>query len=241
MSRTKAISRSRPGAGWRGKCYAIVTTGAIGLWSVSMSLGDSWKTRRPGIPLTAATYFPDSDEPVDRWFQAENAGNPRTTAQFIKCICKGRPEFVIDPFCGSGSTATAARQLGLPFYGIETDPVLTCVSLAKAWASGRHATLLPALLGTQTPGELTSALARVRSSCEPDDAKVVSALAVLAAFRSAQQRPLDATAIAGDLAARPDPVPGGYLTQGTRAAIPPGRGSACRAPASSCTPRRHSA
>ena len=185
------------------------------LWSVIVSLRDSWEYGRlPDIPLTAATYFPDPAEPVDRWFQAENASNPRTTAKFITGICRERPEFVIDPFCGSGSTATAARLLGLPFYGIEADPVLTCASLAKAWTGKRHAALLPALPGARTPGEFASALDQVRNSCDPADARVVSALMILSTFRSAQQRPLEVETLTADLAAWPDPVPGGYLTRG---------------------------
>lgn len=162
----------------------------------------------------ADAYFPDRSEPIDRWFQAENAGNPRTTAKFITGMCPERPEFVIDPFCGSGSTATAARLLGLPFYGIEADPVLTCASLAKVWAAKRHAALLPVLPDARVPGELVSALDRVRDSRDPEDALIVSALMVLSAFRSAQQRPLEADTITADLAAWPDPVPGGHLTRG---------------------------
>lgn len=168
----------------------------------------------PDIPLVKARYLPDRHEPVDRWFQAKNAGNAETTAQFIAGICDEEPELVIDPFCGSGSTATAARLLGLPFYGIDSDPVLSCVSLAKTSASGRHATLLPALPEAKTPGQLASALGQIRSSCDREDARVVSALTVLSAFRRAKRRPLAAATIAGDLAAWPDPVPGGYLTRG---------------------------
>jgi hypothetical protein len=164
--------------------------------------------------LRAAAYFPDPGEPIDRWFQAENAGNPRTTAKFITGLCRERSEFVIDPFCGSGSTATAARLLSLPFYGIEADPVLTCASLAKAWAAKRHAALLPVVPDARVPGELATALDRVRNSRDPEDALTVSALMVLSAFRGTQQRPLEADTITADLSAWPDPVPGGCLTRG---------------------------
>ena len=62
----------------------------MGLWSVIVSLGDSWEYGRlPDIPLRAAAYFPDRGEPIDRWFQAENAGNPRTTAKFITGVYRG--------------------------------------------------------------------------------------------------------------------------------------------------------
>lgn len=168
----------------------------------------------PRMPLTDGQYFPDPSEPVDRWFQADNASNPRTTAHLIMSISRERPGLIIDPFCGSGSTASAARLLGLPFYGIEADPVLACTSLAKAWGRAQHAALLPASPDAHTSAGLVPALKQIRRSCGPADARVASAMAVLAAFRGTRNRRLDAAEIAGDLAAWPGPVPGGQIIRG---------------------------
>jgi hypothetical protein len=168
----------------------------------------------PRTPLTHAQYFPDPDEPVDRWFQADNAGNPRTTADFIINVSRERPALVVDPFCGSGSTSSAARLLGMPFYGIEADPVLACTTVAKTWADAAHAAALRASSGPGTQGSLVPLLARMQRSRGPDEAPVFSALAVLAAFREAQGKPLDMAELTGDLTAWPGPVPGGRVVRG---------------------------
>jgi hypothetical protein len=168
----------------------------------------------PRMPLTEAQYFPDPSEPVDRWFQADNASNPRTTADLIMSISRDKPRLIIDPFCGSGSTASAARLLGLPFYGIEADPVLVCTSVAKAWGHVRHAALLPASPDAHTPAGLAPALEHIRRSCDPEDARVASAMTVLAAFRSTRNERLETAEIAGDLAAWPGPVPAGQIVRG---------------------------
>lgn len=168
----------------------------------------------PRMPLTEAQYYPDPSEPVDRWFQSDNASNPRTTANLITSIGRKRPGLIIDPFCGSGSTASAARLLGLPFYGIEVNPVLACTSLAKAWGRAQHGAVLSALPDVWTPDGLTLALEQIQRSCVPEDAQVACAMAALAAFRSTQNRRLGAAEIVGDLAVWPDPVPGGQIIRG---------------------------
>lgn len=166
------------------------------------------------MPLTSAEYFPDPAEPVDRWFQAQNASNPRTTADLISSFSRGAPGLVIDPFCGSGSTASAARLLGLPFYGIEADPVLACISLAKALAQQRHAGLLPSSPDAREPAGLASALTGIARRAERGDARVASALAVLAAFRDRQEEWLGPAEVTRDLAGWPEPVPASRVIRG---------------------------
>ncbi|MFI1563189.1 hypothetical protein ACH4ZX_08990 [Streptomyces sp. NPDC020490] len=91
-----------------------------------------------GLPGSLTDYLPDPFEPVDRWFQARNASNVRTTVRIVQDLCPGADLFV-DPLAGGGSSACAARLLGVSFFGLELDPVLACVSLAKSTATARHA------------------------------------------------------------------------------------------------------
>lgn len=42
-----------------------------------------------------------------------------------------RGEWVLDPFCGRGTTNYAARLLGMPSIGIDSNPVATAISWAK--------------------------------------------------------------------------------------------------------------
>lgn len=94
--------------------------------------------RAYGRPGSLEEYLPSADEPIDRWFQAANASNVRTTMAIVADLYPGEPAYVVDPFAGSGSAAVVARQLRVPFYGIELDPVLACVTVAKALAREVH-------------------------------------------------------------------------------------------------------
>lgn len=94
---------------------------------------------RPG---TLGEYLPDPTRPVERWYNRPNSGNATTARETILDLCGQPPTAVVDPFCGAGCTAVAARELGTPFYGIEWDPILACVSHSKAMARRHHAHLL---------------------------------------------------------------------------------------------------
>jgi hypothetical protein len=91
-----------------------------------------YRTRAYGIPGSLADYHPDAHEAIERWFTMPNTGNSRAVADIIEDLAPVRPSAVVDPFCGAGSTALAARRLGIPFVGVETDPVLACVTTAKS-------------------------------------------------------------------------------------------------------------
>jgi hypothetical protein len=166
------------------------------------------------IPLDHRRYHPDRDEPVDRWFQTANASNARTTVDIVKRVVREPPTFVIDPFAGGGSTASAARILGLPFFGIEIDPVLACVSLAKAEGRTRHVRLLEGFPGVYDSTRLTKALADISIHCAPADVPVVSALAILARLRTMRHGWLGTDELASDLAIRETVAPVGKIVRG---------------------------
>src|SRR5438445_820978 len=56
-------------------------------------------------------------------------------------------EWVLDPFCGRGTTNYAARLLGLPSLGIDSSPVAAALAAAK--------------LANTTPEEIAAAALRV--------------------------------------------------------------------------------
>jgi hypothetical protein len=91
--------------------------------------------RHYDIPLTADEYYPDPEDPLDRWLQTPNSANATTLQRLISAFAIDAPSRIIDPFCGAGSTAVAARRLGAPFFGIEIDPVLAEIAFLKATLS----------------------------------------------------------------------------------------------------------
>ena len=84
--------------------------------------------------LTYPSNFWD-DISVPYWSMPENTDHPtqkpeKLIAKLILASCP--PDgFVFDPFCGSGTTAVAARKLGRRFCGIERDPEYCCWSLER--------------------------------------------------------------------------------------------------------------
>jgi hypothetical protein len=133
-----------------------------------------------GLPGSLVGYLPDPGEPVDRWFQARNASNVRTTVRIVRDLCPTADLFV-DPLAGGGSSAWAARLLGVPFLGLELDPVLACVCMAKSAATAAHARALRragAGFGSSEP--LVSCLAVTRRLASMDgplsDAEMVDDL-----------------------------------------------------------------
>ncbi len=166
------------------------------------------------ISLDHRRYHPDREEPVDRWFQAANASNARTTVDIVRHVVRDPPGFIVDPFAGGGSTATAARILRLPFFGIETDPVLTCVSLAKAEGRTRHARLFAGLPEVYEPERLAQALADISIHCAQADVPVVSALAILASLRGTRGGQLASDELTVDLAIHEVAAPVGRIVRG---------------------------
>ena len=153
---------------------------------------------RYDLPRVASEYFPDPDAAVDRWLQAQNASNARTTAELIRRLVSHPVTAVLDPYAGGGSTATAARLLNFPFLGIELDPVLACASVVKSKATARHAHMLgplPEVLSTD--GSADEAL---NCPASDEDRLIVRCLQVLRTrwLRSgrdaAAMRPLDLAA-----------------------------------------------
>ncbi|MEE4543045.1 hypothetical protein V2S66_13840 [Streptomyces sp. V4-01] len=163
------------------------------------------------LPLDAERYHPDPREPVDRWFQAASASNVRTTTAVVADLVGPSCGAVVDPFAGGGSSAAAARLMGLPFFGIEIDPVLACVSMAKSRATVRHARMLQGLPPIRDLDSLHPVLAMLSTCGGADEVTVASCLAVVLALRASRGAPLGYVEVADDLARRPPSAAAGRL------------------------------
>ncbi|MEV7992584.1 hypothetical protein AB0O67_11810 [Streptomyces sp. NPDC086077] len=163
------------------------------------------------LPLNPERYHPDPREPVDRWFQTASASNVRTTMEIVADLVGPACSAVVDPFAGGGSSATAARLMDLPFFGIEIDPVLACVSLAKSRATVGHARILQRLPPIRDLESLLSVLALLPTCASADEVAVASCLAVVLALRASRGTPLGYQEITGDLACHRRPAATGRL------------------------------
>ncbi|MGW3644928.1 hypothetical protein [Streptomyces sp. NPDC000878] len=101
--------------------------------------------------------------------------------RIVRDLCP-EADLFIDPLAGGGSSAYAARLLGMPFFGLELDPVLACVCLAKSTATAEHAREV--LVSHETPDQ---------------DKAVVSCLAVTHRLNADTDRPVSRADMLDDL------------------------------------------
>lgn len=55
-------------------------------------------------------------------------------SHLIDCLWNGQGDFIIDPFCGSGSTLEAAQRLGIPSVGVDLNPIACLISRVRTEA-----------------------------------------------------------------------------------------------------------
>jgi SAM-dependent methyltransferase len=76
----------------------------------------------------------DAGEPIQRWFRYREG----YTAELCRRLFDGE-SFVIDPFCGFGSTLVAARGVGVRASGLDVSPLAVFVSRVKTRRYSRSA------------------------------------------------------------------------------------------------------
>ena len=52
-------------------------------------------------------------------------------SSLIECLWNGQGRFILDPFCGSGSTLEAAQSYGIPSVGIDLNPIACLISRVR--------------------------------------------------------------------------------------------------------------
>jgi hypothetical protein len=160
-----------------------------------------------GRPAAISEYLPDALEPIDRWLQAANSSNVRTTRAIIEDLCPEQASALVDPFAGVGSSASTARLMGIPFFGIEYAPAAAVVALAKATATIDDARALETLPPVRPHDEATDWM----------DLGHVGAGAVLRLVQEAVAATggtLATTTLIEDLERSRPPAPSGTVTAG---------------------------
>ncbi len=114
-----------------------------GLWGLTAYFGD---VRQPVRNPEAAKVKSGDAASYDWWEQPQvkNTSTEKTAhpcqipvSSVVRVVRLVRAGSVADPFLGSGTTGVACVELGLPFVGIEKDPVyfdIACKRIEQAYA-----------------------------------------------------------------------------------------------------------
>lgn len=96
--------------------------------------GEIYERLSRGMPISHDLSFAslvrpsDKDEPVQRWFQYREG----YTVELCKRVISKDERFIVDPFCGFGTTLLAARAQNIPSLGVDVNPLAVFVSTVKS-------------------------------------------------------------------------------------------------------------
>ena len=80
-------------------------------------------------------------QPTDRafhdWYRFVLSYPPHLVRDYVKRFSLGPGQWVLDPFCGTGTTLVECKKLGIPSIGLEPNPMAHFASVAKVdWTVG---------------------------------------------------------------------------------------------------------
>ena len=71
------------------------------------------------------------DSSVHDWYRFVLSFPPHLVQQYLDEFCTGQTSFVLDPFCGTGTTNVECKKRGIPSWGIEASPFTHFASKTK--------------------------------------------------------------------------------------------------------------
>lgn len=77
------------------------------------------------------TFKPNKELPIYNWFRFREAFSRDFVALMLSCFNLREDDWILDPFCGSGTTLLAARERGINAVGVDAHPVFAFVSRVK--------------------------------------------------------------------------------------------------------------
>ncbi|MCK4714675.1 MAG: hypothetical protein KAT35_03810, partial [Candidatus Aenigmarchaeota archaeon] len=85
-----------------------------------------------------ATFVPNKDLPVYNWFYYKEGFSRDLVMELLRMFSPGRKEWVLDPFCGAGTTMLACTESGVNSVGFDAHPVSVFASRVKTRAYSRE-------------------------------------------------------------------------------------------------------
>lgn len=75
------------------------------------------------------------DSSIHDWYRFVLSFPPHLVQQYLETFCVDQTSFVLDPFCGTGTTNVECKKHGVSSWGIEASPLTHFVSKTKCvWA-----------------------------------------------------------------------------------------------------------
>jgi DNA modification methylase len=78
-----------------------------------------------------ATFVPNKGLPLYNWFYYKEGFSRELVMRLLQMFSPGKEEWVLDPFCGVGTTQLACLESGVNSAGFDTHPVAVFASRAK--------------------------------------------------------------------------------------------------------------
>lgn len=76
------------------------------------------------------------DSSIHDWYRFVLSFPPHLVQQYLEAFCVDQTSFVLDPFCGTGTTNIECKKHGVSSWGIEASPLTHFVSKTKCvWAN----------------------------------------------------------------------------------------------------------
>ena len=76
------------------------------------------------------------DSSIHDWYRFVLSFPPHLVQQYVETFCVDQTSFVLDPFCGTGTTNVECKKHGVSSWGIEASPLTHFVSKTKCvWAN----------------------------------------------------------------------------------------------------------
>lgn len=76
------------------------------------------------------------DSSIHDWYRFVLSFPPHLVQQYLESFCVDQTSFVLDPFCGTGTTNVECKKHGVSSWGIEASPLTHFVSKTKCvWAN----------------------------------------------------------------------------------------------------------
>ncbi|MEW6412779.1 MAG: DNA methyltransferase [Candidatus Zixiibacteriota bacterium] len=110
------------------------------------------------------------DRPVHDWFRFVLSYPPHLVREYLGRFDARRGQFVLDPFCGTGTTVVECKKLGIASIGLEVNPAVAAFARTKTdWA------INPRSLETHARGIYDKALEKLHKHGLSDNGELFSA------------------------------------------------------------------